>query len=268
MDVKTKNSKKAMSLLANFLRNKTLKMPGFNKGLEKRVKNLLLPDDIGAADDPGIFPLTSNDKVQHEALEAYIALYKSIMDLSGYQHYFRRFPFKEKDVSKADYIRMTCENYLSAFYVVKMRLRNYLDRMKKVGCISNKSVGLIIKNFNQRFYYELKERNFKHHRHDFNTENIARLSMLELLGHAWEETTELFDSEHRREFKRYMRHWYGRVVLRSQHVSEYLDIASQILIAPTSFIHAKNGFECQGMVNINISDEANNCVSNSLSNGG
>lgn len=265
MDVKTENSEKAMSLLANFLQKKTLKMAGF-KGLEKRIMNLLLPDDIGAADDPGVLALTSNDKVQHGALEAYIALYKSIMDLSGYQHYFRRFPFKEKDISKADYIRMTCENYLSAFYVVKMRLRNYLDRMKKVGCISNKSVGLIIKNFNQRFYYELKERNFKHHRHDFNTENIARLSMLELLGHAWEETTELFDSEHRREFKRYMRHWYGRVVLRSQHVSEYLDIASQILIAPTSFIHVENRFECQGMVNIKISNETNNRVSNSLSN--
>ena len=175
-----------------------------------------------------------------------------------------RFPFKEKDISKHDYIRVTCENYLSSFYVIKERFRNYLNKMKEAACISNKSAGLIIKNFEKRFNHEIKQRHSKHHREDFTSENIKRLSMLRLFAPSWEKATEFLDREHSLEFRRYMREWHDKVVLRSQHLSEYLDIASQILIALISFIHQENGFECKGMVHVEISKKTNDSISDSL----
>lgn len=263
MSIETENSKKVWPLLADFFKNKTFKVPGFKDFKEKRIKDALFPDDNEVIDSPYIFPFPKEYEVQHVALEAYVALYQSIMDLSDYQYYFRRFPFKEGDISKHNYIRITCENYLSAFYVIKERLKNYFNKMKEAGCISNESAGLIIRNFEKRFDHELRQRNSKHHREDFTSENIKRLSVLKLFAPSGEKATEFLDREHRLEFKQYMRQWHDRVILRSQHLSEYLDIASQILIASTSFIHEENGFECKGMVRVEISKKINNSVSDS-----
>ena len=66
---------------------------------------------------------------QHDLVTSFFHLHSAAEALNQCQYYFRRYPFKEDKITRADHARNMCEFYLSNIYVLRSRLKIVLNNM-------------------------------------------------------------------------------------------------------------------------------------------
>jgi hypothetical protein len=171
---------------------------------------------------------------QHEAIMAFLSLYTTWQALADTEFYFRRYPFDGLPVSMDTHLRYTCETYFSRIYEFKERLKKALNAINEV--IPRKvDAGSLIRQFNNDFDQEIRERNQIHHHDRFDDIVIDRIGLEGMMAQV-ADGDRGWKSEQRITYRKATKEWADRARRRSSRVREYLSAVGEIVTRECKFL--------------------------------
>jgi len=148
--------------------------PEYTRFQRKRLEYTIFDDPHDGLAD---FELPPQIAKQHAVVSGFIGMKASLRTLSQCEYYFRRFPFRDFPVSRAEHLQNVCEFYFSIFYIIKSRMKTTLNSLK-AACPENRvRVRPFLQAFDREFDGEIRVRNQVHHRHSFDDTGLHRISL-------------------------------------------------------------------------------------------
>ena len=211
--------------------------PGWKEWKRKQVGHTLYFDDpLLSPSHDEMFVFSEEVERQHAVVFQWIGLQSTILSLKDCEHYFRRYPFRNSEVSHHDHITNVCEMYFSRFYEFKERLKKYFNAVKEASSTSNLDVGIAIKHFEKIFDQELRARNSIHHDSRFQDIAINRVFLAGILS--TEPDANGWKKEHRTAYRKLAKEWAERVQRRGQKMDEFLEVVAAISLSQCGFLSA------------------------------
>jgi len=137
-------------------------------------------------------------------------------------------------VSREDYLTRNCEVFFNKINEFRERIKNLGAALKEVSPNKHFDTGKLIKQYNQSFKNELKERNLLNHHTRFSDISFTRLSMIDTLD-TLSVKIPFIDSS-AVEYRRICRDWIKTVRKRGELVKVYLVKITEFLSANCEFL--------------------------------
>lgn len=209
--------------------------PGWKEWKRKQVSHTLYFDDpVLAPAHEEMFVFSEEIERQHAVVSQYLELQSTILSLKDCEHYFRRYPFRNNEVSHHDHLTNVCEMYFNRFYEFTERLKKYFNAVKVASPSSNLDVGIVIKHFEKTFEQELRARNNIHHDTRFQDLAINRVLLTGLLSIGPRD--EGWKRERRAAYRKLTKEWAERVRRRGQKMDEFLEAVAAITLSQCEFL--------------------------------
>jgi hypothetical protein len=206
--------------------NSGLAAPGVFDRANERARRVLVRHLVELPEPPATeFPPEING--QSAVIEGYLALASLLTSFRDCEHYFRRYPFADKSVSRADHLRNCCEMYCDHFAQFRDRMKATLNAANKLG--GTAPVKNFLKAFDESFPGELRMRNHVHHHGRFDDDAIRQLSMIELLNRFSKEGDVPLPNPQNL-YRRASKEWIQRVQSRSEHLTMFLEEVAGVLL--------------------------------------
>jgi len=173
---------------------------------------------------------------QHKLMTSFLHLFSSAQVLSQCEHYFKRYPFGGDPISREDHARNMCEFYLGNVYILRSRLKLFLNSFAKVCPELRRDISNTLKSFDRTFDWELRMRNGVTHHEPFADITTEKLSLMRLLARDPTFKDVGLDREHLRTYRKFVSSWVRRVRQRSDTVKLLIDEIAGILAEKTTFL--------------------------------
>lgn len=235
---------KALNVIG-FWSTKMLEVPGFADWKKKDLGYLIMDGEPCRGDaDAGIenFTLPLEMARITDPLSKFVQLYLTWRALADTEFYFRRYPFRDLQVTRAVHLRYTCENYFSRIYEFKERMSECLNAINIV--LENKiKIGKITKMYKRDFDLELKNRNIIHHHNQFQETVLERMGLADLMGrsHHGDLERSVWQNMERKAYQDSKKYWVGRVKSTSKRMRVYLNFVAQLIVDRQEFQVTDNG---------------------------
>lgn len=218
---------------------KSISTPAFHEFQRLRITNVLYSDLITQTIPIDDFRFPQKVERQHNVATSFFHLYDAAKVLSQCEHYFKRYPFDKREVSRSDHARNMCEFYLGNVYVLRNRLKVFLNNSSKTCPELQLNVPATLKSFDRVFDQELRMRNGVTHHEPFSDIDIERISLTQLLSQVSESKDAGFGAESQRTYRKFAESWARRAKQRAEIVGKLVDeIAGHLTRA--SFLSVSN----------------------------
>lgn len=111
--------------------------------------------DLKVADYIPDEPQNPAQKLESAVVAGYMSIMGMLTSIRECEHYFRRYPFKNRGISRSDYLRNCCEMLFDRVAQLRDRLKISLNAIQKQRPNANVPVGKIIKAFDGPFVRRL-----------------------------------------------------------------------------------------------------------------
>ena len=232
------NTSKLVRLLIEWIQT-LAEAPGWGDFKNKKMERTLFFDHplYPEANDPlPDFEFDEQTNQDHTLVSKWFSLHSAIELMEQTQYYFRRYPFKGFPVTKTDHVRNIIEMYLGTVYITKIRMKNFLNLLNECYPDNKVDVGLVLKNFDKTFTYELKERNLVHHHDPFSDIALNRLNVTGLVMTGKSPMEGLWKLRHAQAYREICTHWQDRVKSGTHSAKLYLDIIAACVIDRATFL--------------------------------
>jgi hypothetical protein len=147
-----------------------------------RFLNHLLGDDVS---ETSLLPRTKEYSVLWIIVKGTSEIQEAYESLLDVEVYIRRFPYKGTRVTKPRYLRSVIENYLNRVYVLKQRLKKFLQEIETLYAQGNRRKE--VKKITQPLFTYLKNsldnvvaiRGSSVHGENFNSKDLSQLDGLD-----------------------------------------------------------------------------------------
>ena len=197
-------------------------------------------------DDPFLPPVKASEsefkfseeiEKQHAVVFQYFGLYETIESLKQCEYYFRRYPFRDFPVSRANHIQNVCEMYFGRFYEFRERLKNYMNAMKRLAPEINFNIGQVVKQYDKLYDQELRERHNIHHRCRYQDLAVDRVNLTGLF--AMNPNDEGWKKEHLSHYRKITKEWAERVRKSGTRMDKILDVVADITLTNCQFLSSR-----------------------------
>lgn len=205
-------------------------MLGNKQRRERANKSLLqtLTRHLGLpAEELPEIKLDPKEEALGKVFSAYLALASLQPSLAQTEYYFRRFPFSELTISRADHLRNICEMYFDRIEQFRQRLKALVTALKGYSDKPDKRYGDLVKQFSVYFKWEQTQRNQTHHHRRFEYDAIDQLGLIELLRYAPEPS---FLPSAQTIYRQEANKWVKRVRSHSKILEQVVEVAAGLVL--------------------------------------
>jgi hypothetical protein len=189
------------------------------------------PEERGGAQE---FVFGEKMAKEHAFILCYIELIGCFNALTQCEYYFRRYPFKGLPVSHADYLTRNCEVFFNKLYEFRERLKNLGAALKEVSPAKYMDTGKLIRQYDNTFREELKERNLLNHHTRFSDVVLTKFAIIALLEE--DQIPRPFADSARVEYRRVCAQWIKRIRSKRAAVKLYLVNITEFLDETCGFL--------------------------------
>jgi hypothetical protein len=216
--------------------------PEFREFQHQRI-GFILADDLERETLPREdFRFDEDVEKQHNLITSFLNLHTSARVLRQCEHYFRRYLFRGGPISREDHARNMCEFYLGNVYVLRSRLKTFLNNLVKVCPEIQVDVAATLKSFNRVFDQELRMRNGVTHHEPFSDVVTEKLFITGLLAKHPPLKEAALDRVYLSTYRTFVNSWARRVRNRSQTVELLIDSIAELLVQKANFLsHSESG---------------------------
>lgn len=211
-----------------------LDYPGFLEWKKEVVRRqmvfALLP---AAALEP--FPDFEFDQAtirEHEIVSGYLGLIGAADDCRTTQHYFRRYPFRDLPVGRAEHLRTCCEVYYSRVYQFRERLNRLIVRIARRTGPEKLNVDMLKNAFEAQFRQELDARHRIHHEAAYSDFELDALGSSDLLSNVDDAFPRMSDVDYRR----IAGQWRRRVEITADGLDFWVGVVAVLLLVRCRFL--------------------------------
>jgi hypothetical protein len=153
------------------------------------------------------------------------------------QHYFRIYPFRNSHVMREDHARNICEFYLGNIYILRSRLKTFLNSLTIVCPDCHVNIAGTLRSFDKVFRQELRMRNGVTHHEPFQEFSTQRLFLTRIMSESPGLKDKGFEREHLREYRKFASAWSQRAISHSHTVTLLVDAFAKVLLEKATFLN-------------------------------
>lgn len=225
-----------MERIALYVQNQLIET-GKSRALGIRVSNSLRREEFDPNEDAVI---SNSKKTKNEYPIEYdiVFQFKDIEDVAKSikecEFYFRRYPFRGLPVSRARHIKNTCESYLSKFYELKGRIKEYLNKIQEMYPNVKIEIGDFVNRYSDEFDDEIRARNSFNHHYAFYDSSVEVISIADCVVENRLGPVSLKEANaiYRRETQK----WVRIVRARSLVIDKYVDAIARLTLDTCEFL--------------------------------
>ena len=191
--------------------------------------------------------MTASETLEAGVISGFMSIFGMLYSIRECEYYFRRYPFKSKNISRSDYLRNCCEMLFDRIAQLRDRLKISLNAIQKEQPKKSIPVGKVIKLFGASFQGPLRLRNWVHHHDRYSDEEISQLSVVDLLSKAQQLQPAEGEGEstgppmtallnQKGLYQRAARRWIARIDNYEKSAEAFVEIVSQIVLDECDFI--------------------------------
>ena len=213
-----------------------------HKELEKAFENTILDLEGPRRIQKGTF--SPREIFVSRLFSGFIEIHESLERLRSFKVYISRYPYSGTKITKGQYLRYTLENYLHEFYILKERVKSYIntiDRLYKKDVRYSKissELKPLAKVISAVFDDLLKARGIHVHQNRYTDSDIDRLGTLEFFAQNAKDIMPEMDILYEIHYKEMRRKWKETISLRNNYLEKALNIIFEKIY---SVIFTKNG---------------------------
>jgi hypothetical protein len=212
---------------------------------QQMIRQLTLSmDPTAEIETTGDFNFDAEIVEQHHIVSGYYSLMTALFAVREVKHYFQKYPFAGKSVSREAHLRTCCELLFSRVYHFKTRMMNLLKRLdRKTKPRKTLPLAAYKKSFEDNFAPILQERNALTHEASYSDEQISAFGVSDLLA----TTPELaFLKTTPAAYRKIANQWAKKV----DHVGDQLDLyvgfVALVILARCPFLTNLEGLKPEG----------------------
>ena len=178
-------------------------------------------------------PLTKKEIYFGKIYFGFNEIFSSVQALKDIEVYISTFPYKNKNITKPRYLRYNIENYFNEIYLLKERLISYgaiIDRCyrKDINYITIKDRIKILVEDSLKNIVDTRGRHV--HKYRFQTKNIERLELMDLLSSSMEDLAAKFLANYYKiTFIKIRNEWKQIIKDNNKALVKLIDIYSDII---------------------------------------
>jgi hypothetical protein len=183
------------------------------------------------------FKLSPELARQHAVTTGFLEMQCAQRTLSQCEYYFRRFPFRDLSVSRAEHLENVCQFYFSTFYIMRSRIKTTLNNLKAACPGSNVRVGILLQAFDKVFDRERRVRNQIHHHIPFEDIELNRISITGIISDGEpSEGTWFWRMQHRTAYRRFSKQWSLRARDQAIMMEVFVEAVAREILEKAAFL--------------------------------
>ena len=188
--------------------------------------------------------LTPEEELESAVVEGFLAVLGMLPSIRECEYYFRRYPFRDFPISRADYLRNCCEMLFDRISQLGDRIRFSLRAAKNQNPDGDFDIGKIVKAFDKAFSKVIRLRNQSHHNSRYNDAAVSQLASVELLDIAGKlnlgdrGAANLWPSQldSKSLYRKSAKKWVSRVKAYEKAAESFVELTAQIILDSCSFL--------------------------------
>lgn len=212
----------------------------------KKIKNMQMAEALHYA-ETGEQLYESSEKLdfhssdkqfekQWEILVEFLELHTVYESIRDSEFYFRRYPFRNKEVTKYNHFKYITEMFNYRIYEFKEKMKKLLTHIERYIKRGKLNIKEIDKGFEKRFKSILEARHYTTHKGNFRSLESDALWVTNLISHTGISSSKGWESVYNQAYRRETRRMAEKVNKVTKIIEEYLKSISDFMIENCDFL--------------------------------
>lgn len=210
-----------------------------NTQLRESILTGLFPEHLlGPRND---FQFSETIETEHSLIHGYVALMRALIRTRECEPYFRRYPFKNLDITRESHLSTCCELFFSRVYQFEASWVAQIKRLDRKTRPKGLPIKKIQAEFRDRFKSIIDARNEVHHVTPYADEKLNALGITDLLSSNADDLDWVRMSQSN--YRRICRDWVAKVQAVCVQLELYVGQIASLMLQRCQFLYSSKAME-------------------------
>lgn len=213
-----------------------LEYPGYKEFKNEQLRGTLLAGLLPGEPSYHLSDFRFSPEIEkhHPLVAGYYELLTTIISVRECEYYFRKYPFRNKNVSREAHLRTCCELFLSRIFQFRERWLAHLTRLDRRTNPKGLPLKALRDEFENRFSSILEARHKIHHEEAYDDIELKALGVGDLLSYGDDHFGWLRVSQGR--YRQIRNDWVRRVREAAQQLDLFVGVTASLMLERCQFL--------------------------------